>query len=224
LKTGTGDVTLLFLVQNGVLFFEQAVGQDEWHRVQPNQSGQFAGLLMDGEVRKIPLHFPEEAASPLACLDQFQFCLADSDHCGPLTGWSDAAQGAAPIFGIPEDRFWDLSLTTWPERNGANLIWYTTAMQFGNLNTLGKIVVQQTASPLLSSQSVMSGIQVAMPGDQWQRDMRHWWQTWLAGLQMLFVAAATGPNNPSMEPHLIRPEDEAQRDFCNSQVRGSSTG
>lgn len=42
---------------------------------------------------------PDVPESPLACNNQYQFCNADKDHCGPLASHIDTVKGAAPMFG-----------------------------------------------------------------------------------------------------------------------------
>ncbi|KAL2277331.1 hypothetical protein FJTKL_00051 [Diaporthe vaccinii] len=50
---------------------------------------------------------PEEAASPMGCVKQFQFCnpSLSSNKCGPLASWADAQNYAAPLFGITTEDF-----------------------------------------------------------------------------------------------------------------------
>lgn len=126
-------------------------------------------------------------ASPLACTNQYQFCNADQDHCGPLASHIDAVKGAAPMFGITT-QITDMFNNT----NMFNITNMTepTAGRFQRLtNTLQKFPIQFLSDYDLGSESLLARqtlngfFQGRLPDDQWQRKMTAWWATVLAGLQ-----------------------------------------
>ena len=76
-----GDLVLMFLSGNGVYFYEKS--NDPWYRAtRDNGNG---------------IYQTDVAASPLGCVQQFQFCDGGS-KCGTLASLVDAAADAAPLF------------------------------------------------------------------------------------------------------------------------------
>lgn len=220
------DLVIIFLIGNGVVFFEPT--QDAWYRITdpgPNITG--PGLKVAKQS-----YLPQEAASPLGCQEQYQFCRGGSSSsdklCGPLASWEDAVTGAAPFFDLtPDDALysWTVSGST---SAASRFLWFTGVMlDLARVpSQLFIYLTQQSSSGIFSQQSLMTGVQTRLPDDQWQRDVRGWWFTWLALVQNSFVEAALGPvgNAAIMADAQLRiePGDEAQRGMCGNQKIRSS--
>src|SRR4051812_33146026 len=101
LQRSDGDVTLIYLSGDGVLFDEPL--EDDWYRV--TALGGLTGVSSTHGIKKS--YIPEDAASPLGCVSQYQYCnlaAAEGSRCGPLASFSDAVVGAAVVFNsTPEE-------------------------------------------------------------------------------------------------------------------------
>lgn len=109
LKATDGDVTLIFLSGNGVWFAQKS--NDAWYRATHREgtlSAQFTSGFGDA-------YYPTEAASPLGCVEQYQWCNSKygvPGGCGPLAGWGDATAGAFPYFNATVDSSPDAAKST----------------------------------------------------------------------------------------------------------------
>jgi len=200
-----GTLGLVFLVGNGVIFFEE--GADDWYRATVRGSGSLHREHANGST---PQYLPEEAASPLACVQQFQFCRGDATSvdenrdCGPLGGWWDAFMGAGHLFGVtdPYEIFNNPNSTNTP---GNRFIWL-----IGTINYFAEqpneIPLYASSRKLLSELRMVDGIQFGLYSDQWKRDITHWWSTWLtASVGGKNLRAATAPLNKTGEPRSAMP-------------------
>lgn len=210
---GDGDLILAFLLGNGVLFMERT--DDPWYRgtVRGRQN-----ITWDDESK--PSYWPEEAASPMACLQQYQFCnpaLPEGSRCGPLAGILDAQLQAAPLFGVTEEQIYNNEVPDTPA--GSRYVWFlqyfTMAVPVlsAQLNMLGP-------NSLASQQSVSRewGTIGAISDHQWQLDVENWWATYMASLQAGMVDIAYGPQDPALEPYRIEPFNAHMQKMCNNQV------
>lgn len=210
-----GDIEIIFLVGNGVQFYEQT--EDPWYRVTA-LGKQIVDHTWEG-TRK--LYSPEEAASPLACVEQYQFCntaLTPDKQCGPLASWNDAVTESALLFNITgsqdvEDEY----VTTNPA--AIQFFWIVLQMNYaaGKLQTLLQTLGPQS---LASKANLIQGIMGRLPSNQWQFDVTHWWSTYLASIQAAFVETAIGPSDPTgeLEQYKDLPWNDHTRKLCNSQV------
>ena len=71
---------------------------------------------------------------------------------------------------------------------------------------------------LLSRRTLGGGIQGALPDNQWQLDVEHWYQIILAGYQKIYLDAAAGPPSSHPEEWVQRPVNEGQITMCQNQV------
>lgn len=88
---------LIFLQGNGVYFYKNTT--DPWYRATQFGGLRSMGGSSDGPNSTQSVYQPEEAASPLACVERYQFCNASKD-CGPLAGKQTALPQAASLFNI----------------------------------------------------------------------------------------------------------------------------
>ncbi|KAK8086641.1 hypothetical protein PG994_001615 [Apiospora phragmitis] len=77
-----GDVSLAFLSGNGVYLFSRT--DDDWYKATVNTA-----TLSSASNPDQALYRPEEAASPLGCVQQFQYCRDPTKgQCGSLLIWT----------------------------------------------------------------------------------------------------------------------------------------
>lgn len=215
LARSDADITLYFLSSPGVLSTE--LNQDKWFRATVPY-----GFLVF-PTGPSTLYRADMPASPVACTNQYQFCNADKDHCGPLASHIDAVQGAAPMFGTSTEANDIFNIT-----NMFNITNVTRPMtgRFQRLtNTLQQYPIQFLSThdlgseSLLARQTLIDDLQGRLPDDQWQREMTAWWATTLAGLQAFFVETASGVNYPGLEDYRVsRPRESFEKDMCTNQA------
>jgi len=215
LEITDGAVVILFLIPNGVQFLSPT--DDPWYRVPKTK---VKNETVNGWI---PVYRPTEAASPLGCVERYQFCRSESE-CGPLAAFFDARREAARLFDInpagtgSDDAGVVESMST---RKALRYLWFLDILMAAGLeNTIPTVVRSQQSAPLRSTQTLSMGMQVPLPPDQWIQDITHWWHTWLANLQLTFVSTATGIRYNDTDESMIRvpPDGDAQRDMCNNQV------
>ncbi|KAK3986444.1 hypothetical protein QBC44DRAFT_311290 [Cladorrhinum sp. PSN332] len=92
LQRTDADVGVVFLVREGMLYYHPS--EDDWYRATILADGKFYSSLNETHQ----LYQPDEAASPMGCAHQCQFCQGappPEGECGPLGSWSDASDHAA---------------------------------------------------------------------------------------------------------------------------------
>ncbi|KAK8016813.1 cytochrome p450 protein [Apiospora rasikravindrae] len=161
-----GDVSLLFLSGNGVIF--EAPIDDDWYRATAKlYNATYAGQ----EPR--PEYHPEEAASPLGCLEQFQLCRDPAlGQCGNLGGIFDSISSAAPVFNWTD---WD-STPSRPiskTKLGSLFVWIYL-MQFNSAISLTGIADSLGPASLASQTFVGQGYIDSIENNQWQLDVTQW--------------------------------------------------
>ncbi|KAK7736866.1 hypothetical protein SLS63_003215 [Diaporthe eres] len=173
-----GDTILIFLSSNGIQFFDMT--SDPWYRATIPGDTVHGQQLDEGLV----VYQPEEAASPMGCVKQFQFCnpSQSSNNCGPLASWADAQNYAAPLFGITTEDF-DNAIDP-PTSNvlGSRFVWLGRVLAWGQASIAG-IISNLGPEALTSIKYLSTGVMGPLPVDQWQLDVRYWWATFLASLQ-----------------------------------------
>lgn len=210
---------LTFLVGNGVEFLERT--DDPWYRgTVPGKNHTWNG---EGGESKMGYR-PEQAASPMACVQQYQFCnpsLPEADRCGPLASLIDAQTRSAHLFGMTEDQIANNDVPQTPA--GSRYVWF---LQFLTLVVPGLPVLINVLGPnsLASQQSLSraSGYLGVVPDNQWQLDVENWWAIYMASLQAGMVDIAYGPDDPALKPYEILPFNSDVQKLCNNQV--SSAG
>ncbi|KAI1735540.1 hypothetical protein F4680DRAFT_461651 [Xylaria scruposa] len=70
---------------------------------------------------------------------------------------------------------------------------------------------------LLSRRLLGIGVQAALPENQWQIEVEHWYHIVLAGYQKIYMDGATGLPPSYPEEWVQRPADAQQRKMCHSQ-------
>lgn len=218
LRRTDADTLLVFLIGNGVLFSEKT--EDDWyHATTP-----FGVLESSISTGSSNAYQSDEAASPMGCTRQYQYCkLRESGvrECGPLASWADAFAGAAPIFGVSADKL-DEDRPVSTSEEGSRLIWSYMTILTGQGASLEFIIRQLGADSLASRSSLSESIMGPLPTNQWQLDVLQWWNIMLAVTQASFVDAAHRPNSTVTDRHRVLPVNTYEENFCKSMVRSIS--
>lgn len=199
---------LIFLQGNGVYFYENTT--DPWYRATQFGPG---NILHNGSNPAQNVFQPEEAASPLACLEKYQFCNAHKE-CGSLSAFLNAVAQAAPLFNMTS---YDLNNVP-NDPVGSRFFWYFTAL-FGIAMDLDEILKRFGPKTLQSQESLLGGVMGPLPDNQWQLDVTYWWATKLAGMQAAFVNTAYNTGNTSQYELITRPYNSHMQEMCNNQVK-----
>ena len=239
-----GDVYILFLSGNGVGFLENTT--DDWYQATSPWPAVRIGLTIANGSRS--LYRPNEAASPLGCVDRWQFCNPalpalpedgdDGDQrCTPLYSFSDAVTAALPLFNgdPPQQKNGDgddgATTTTSSGSEGrgggdeekekvTGSTRFDWFIRIVNNAARGTGIPMNLGAKMLASQHrLQSGIQEPIPANQWQLDVTRWWASVCASMQQVFLDAAYGPADPGLERYKSLPATAEQRDMCSNQVR-----
>jgi hypothetical protein len=170
----------------------------------------------------------DQAASPMACLRQYQFCnpaLPEEGRCGLLTGFAEAQYQAAPLFNITRDQMFNMTIEQMAKNDipqtpaAARYIWLvilltlTVPSPATLINILGPNSLASQQS-LTRSSSMLGSI----PSNQWQLDVENWWAIYMASLQAGMVNTAYGSHDPALKPYEILPFNSYAQKLCNNQV------
>ncbi|KAK0614802.1 hypothetical protein DIS24_g11914 [Lasiodiplodia hormozganensis] len=199
------DVVLFFLSANGIIFIANTT--DDWYRAT-----RIAGRVHRGNNTDstFAVYEQDEAASPLGCVQQEQFCnpsLPEGKRCTPLTGNWDVYDKAAALFGGNDDE----------ENSSANRLWW--AFETGFETALLHGVVRKLATrSLVSKFGLSNGVQGPLPDNQWQLEVELWHNTVLAIIQENFVAAARGQSeDPRLDKIFMGPDSPEAESMCRNQ-------
>ncbi|KAI8628949.1 hypothetical protein F5Y19DRAFT_485311 [Xylariaceae sp. FL1651] len=194
LRRDDGDSYLFYLSGNGVQFTEAST--DDWYRATKSapEIHQFAS-----NSTYHPFIF-EEAASPLSCVEQHQYCyeaLLKGKQCGPLASLVDSFSAALDIS---------------PSESALNHLGWIVDQTSGTsisevINTLG-------AHALTSQKNLIAANQGPIASNQWQLDVLHWWATSLAVQQSNFIESVAGPSDDRLRQYITPPLDPT---VCSNQ-------
>lgn len=210
-----GDVHVIFLVGNSIKFLEQT--EDAWYR------GTALGYKIADTTREgsRQTYWPEEAASPLGCVQQFQLCntaLPTDKQCGPLASWDDAIAESAALFNMTASVILEHEYIA-TSRTASQFSWLFAVLDNAApyLESLLRTLGQES---LASKESLTQGTMGRLPSNQWQLDVEHWWSTYLAAIQAAFVETAIGPADRTgeLEQYKLVPWNDHVQKLCNNQV------
>ncbi|KAF7516698.1 hypothetical protein G7054_g14048 [Neopestalotiopsis clavispora] len=189
-----GDVTIIFLSGNGVYFWDPV--DDDWYRATVKAKN----LTSTQSNGKRQAYRPVDAASPLGCVEQWQWCKPtskDGRRCGSLASRLDALSDASPLFNISGD-VWQLSERPYSNSSTASRFIWSALIGSTGQNTVNWAVKELKTSGLASRSSSYNGIQYALPKNQWHLDVQGWWNTILARTQAEMVNVAVGHTDSAM--------------------------
>lgn len=206
------DLYLMFLSGNGVAFWEPT--EDPWYRGSvPWTEVKQVGYNVTKQWSKT-VYRPDEAASPMGCIQQYQYCNAEH-QCGELASFYDAMASAAPFLDTPIEAIGGYINVT--GQTSSHFSWFETIMYSGY--DLDSLLSDLGATSLISHQNFQAGYLGGTPSNQWKLDVTHWWTTLLAAKQAAFVTAAHGPSDPSLLQNTYHPDNKYMQELCRSQVR-----
>ncbi|KAF2968840.1 hypothetical protein GQX73_g4747 [Xylaria multiplex] len=160
-----------------------APSTDEWYQVSPTQTDIFASTG-SSEVDSTPIYLPLNPASPLGCVDQYQFCLRDTQHCGPLASLRDAVSGAAHLFNTTFDDFIANAANT---TSAGRFNFVMSTFRDNQYASPYEMIAQLGSQSLASKNSLSAGLQGPLPSNQWQLDVIYWSDIVKASIQAAFL-------------------------------------
>ncbi|KAI0202402.1 hypothetical protein F4808DRAFT_421519 [Astrocystis sublimbata] len=207
------DIVIYFLSGNEVRFVQFA--EDEWYNLNPTPYK--IGVAAAGnDTSSDQVYLPLEAASPLGCTDQYQFCSTQykgPSGCGPLASFRDAVTGAAPFFNTTYEEYASTSAKT--EAYARFQYFADTVYLLDNRVTV--VISLLGPRSLLSQSTLVGGFQGPIAPDQWKMDVMHWQDISLASIQQVFLTTPVGPTDPeSLKAHKNYNTTELKK-LCNSQ-------
>lgn len=205
------DSLLVFLSGNGVPFFEPTM--DPWYRGFIPYANGTSGYIIPHDWNNT-VYRPDEAASPMGCLERYQYCNAER-KCGELASFHDAITAAAPFLNASSEEIDGYANVS--GRASSQFSWFQSIIH--NAYDLAPLLESLGAASLASRSNFEAGYVGRIPSNQWQLDVTHWWATLLAATQAAFVSAASGPTDPSLFQSTFRPENEHMEQLCRNQVR-----
>lgn len=211
-----GDLALIFLSSNGIGFYD--ITSDPWYRATVPGDTVYTEKISEGWVE----YQSEEAASPMGCVTQYQFCnpsLSDN-NCGPLASWADAQDESARLFGLTAEEMENGTVPATSNTIGSRYSWLIQAFVSAQ-PSIATIILNLGPDALTSLKYLNGGMMGPLPANQWQLDVRYWWATYMAVLQAAVVNSAYGPTDPALAPYKVLPFNSHARDMCNNQVRYS---
>lgn len=217
-----GDTSIIFLVGNGVLFSEQT--RDDWYRV----STLFATVtsIASHDDSRVPIYRPDEAASPLGCVSQYQYCIvgiSGERQCAPLSSTEDSVPNAALAFGIVDEDLTPSRASSSSEK-GSQFSWAAEILHHSTGVGIDQIIDHLGPRSLESQIGLSAGIQGQLPVDQWKHDVIRWYNATLAATQAAFTAVARGISDLGFDncTGCVSPAINAYEErMCQNQV-GSS--
>lgn len=207
------DLALIFLGGNGVTFEKPL--DDDWYRA--TAIGRNLTVFTVDNRTDVPTYRPVDAASPMGCIQQYQFCntaLSPENRCTPLASLFDAITAALPLFNSSALEF-DKFQASSPM--ASQFVWLSTLLMT-MVNDASTVLRAQGAQALDSKRSLFASSQGALPRDQWKRDVGLWWATQMAQIQSAVVMAANGTADPEVLRVWKTPEGEHQKEVCANQV------
>lgn len=199
------DVFLIFLSVNAITFAAET--NDPWFRATEMVGYKVADT--DEASGRIPVYYPEEPASPMACALQDQICdlsLPEGSRCTPLGASQDTQDAFLALYQNSSEAGWNLA--SW-----AYQAW------FGLSEPIKEVIYTLGSECITARNSLYGNMQGPLPDNQWQLEVQHWHQTSLALMQASFVETATGPNDPKVYEYVTKPQNAQEVQLCNSQVR-----
>ncbi|RDW62486.1 hypothetical protein BP5796_10788 [Coleophoma crateriformis] len=190
-----GDGTIVFLSGDGVLFSEPMNG-DWYHATEAFMEYKLAESTQ-AQTEGTMMYRLTEAASPLGCVEQWQWCNSAyarspaESGCGPLASFTDSLYRAAPYFNLTGDEVLNVARSNSSLPASQRFVWQALLQSYSNTN-IGSILTTLGAKSLASQSLMNSGSQLPLPDNQWQLDVTNWWNIILALLQLTYVDTGQG--------------------------------
>ncbi|KAK8078524.1 hypothetical protein PG996_004694 [Apiospora saccharicola] len=209
-----GELVLIFLSGNGVRFIQES--NDSWYKA----TRPYGTLSMAyNTAENSGVYIPTDAASPLGCKQQFQWCNPEygiPGGCGPLAGLMDATAGAYPFFNMTVDDY--SSGSTPSTERGVRVKWSANIDPLSKLGIFN-ILLTLGAKALSSQKLLTSGVQLGIAENQWHLDVMNWWNMTLAIHQAAFIDTALGYRHAdaNLKSFVNTPVNDYERHLCRNQ-------
>lgn len=161
--------------------------------------------------------------SPLACIDQHQFCNPNNQDCTDLQSYYTAVHKTATL-----DMNAVQSLII--SRLSIDFLWQTISYSKSTsppvplptttirpLTELSKGIFGRGPASLRAQESVSGITSGPLPNNQWMIEVESWFATGLARLQLAVVQYATGPPNVVEGAYISKPTDPISKAMCDNQ-------
>lgn len=205
------EIILFFLSTNAAGFLNTT--EDPWYESEKVEGPSVFFDTLTGEkfVRNVTEFRQKEAASPVGCRLQDQFCNPSKpaeSACSPLGTIYDPVDRAYGVF----DNNTNPDLV---ER----LNWFTWIL--ADTVSFHRIPMTLRSCSLLARYQLGSnGQQPAIPATQWMTDLTYWFQINMAMMQAAPIITASGPTIPDhAELFNVPPTIPVQEAMCVNQVR-----
>lgn len=225
LQRPDGDTSIIFLVGNGVVFSEQT--RDDWYRVSTFYSTGTTTAVHDKS--RFPFYQADEAASPLGCVSQYQYCIVGTSgerQCGPLSSAEDVVPNAALAFGIIDEDLTPGRVSS-SSKKGSQFSWAAEILHHSTGIGIDEIIAHLGPRSLDSQTGLSMGVQGYLPVDQWKRDVTRWYNASKAAAQAAFTGVARGISDPGFDEcaGCVSPAINTYEErMCQNQVRSSCFG
>lgn len=153
---------------------------DDWYRA----TTPWRNTYSPGSSGSQPTWHPDVSASPMGCLEQFQWCNSAYPRdrgCGPLASLYDSIYGAARFFNVTDEEL-DPRRPLSSDATSARFIMSVLAV-FSYPTALSATIESLGTRSLASQSTYSSGTQFPLPENQWQLDVLQWWHITLAAIQ-----------------------------------------
>lgn len=208
LNRDDAEITLFFLAANNVLYTKAV--NDPWFSAH-RSAGNFTSVSQEGVAQ---LFYADEPATVLACANQEQFCRPGSKShrsdgggepiCEPLMDGYDHGASVQSLWSDDEKM--------------QRYMGWTYDSYVLNSRSIRTIVRDLGIASLTTRFGLQNGVQGPLPDNQWQNEVKNWFETSLANLQRLFVEVAHGPSDDRLEGWLIRPNSTEEHELCRNQA------
>ncbi|TGJ78401.1 hypothetical protein E0Z10_g10374 [Xylaria hypoxylon] len=201
-----GDGTIFFLSSNSVVFTE------------PCDDPVFSAHVPRGVTNSSSTVYVEDnLAGVLGCLEQdefsyaranvwinnikYQVCSATSSVCSVIGGLGD----------VYLEVIEKMPLT--PMQVGTvDMI----AFVLNRIGTIGSVAYGNTPN-LVASQSVLNGIQLPLPSNQWQLEIQSWHSAAVSSIKYGLLQYMTGPDDAAFQKYVTAPTSAEQKALCKRQ-------
>jgi hypothetical protein len=204
------EINIIFLSANSIWFNNKT--EDLWYNATHPVTIRTVYRSHNGEILSdfnMTQYTQDEAASPLACKVQQQFCnpqFTRETGCTPLGAAFDVDIDGQYQFPDATDAF------------SKRLYWFSNNL--GEHRLIDGIINILGPQSLLSMYRLaLSGTQSRIPNNQWMLDAEHWFQINLAAMQAKLASVVMGPSIPSLANiAYLRPNNTEEESLCHNQV------
>jgi hypothetical protein len=197
------DSYFFFLSPNAIWFRQPTA--DTWYNSSQTAATSILSMFDEqGDTFNVTYWHAAEPASPLACLEQMQWCFPGVG-CTPLAGVYDQASAVRRLTS---------SNATWTRFDWITNIMTTQPSMINAFDVIGSL----GSKSLTSRFSLINGIQGPIADNQWQQDVAFWISTGLASTQQNFINVVTRnfPAGPNVS--LIQGESDEEKAVCSNIV------